>query len=83
MDKFIYAQPVRIRFGEGSLGDLPEVLKECGIDRCVLVCGRHFAARAEELKQNIPAIRAIFSEVDSAWKSRSNTSHSPESSRSK
>ena len=64
MDKFIYAQPVRIRFGEGCLEDLPEVLKECGIDRCVLVCGRHFAARAEQLRQEIPAIRAIFSEVE-------------------
>ena len=64
MDNFIYAQPVRIRFGEGCLHALPEVLKEFGIERCVLVCGRHFAARAEALRQEIPAIRAVFSEVE-------------------
>ena len=62
-NEFVYAQPVKIRFGEGCLEQLGEVFEELGITRAVLVCGRHFAARAEALREKIPQIRAIFSEV--------------------
>ena len=60
---FLYAQPVRIRFGSGALASLPEALAELKIERAVLVCGRHFAEEAEALSRRIPAIRAVFSQV--------------------
>ena len=60
---FVYAQPVKIRFGEGCLEQLGEVFAELNVERVVLVCGRHFAARAEALREKFPQIRAVFAEV--------------------
>ena len=61
---FFYAQPVKIWFGEGCFARLEEILGELSLERCVLVCGRHFASEAEKLLQQIPAICAVFSEVE-------------------
>ena len=61
---FFYAQPVKIWFGEGCFARLEEILRELSLERCVLVCGRHFAPEAKKLLQQIPAICAVFSEVE-------------------
>ena len=61
---FIYAQPVKIFFGEGSFERLDGVLDELKIRGAVLVCGRHFAAEASLLQKNIPQICAVFSGVE-------------------
>lgn len=63
-DNFIYSQPVKIYFGEGKFESLGDVLEEFGISSCVVACGRHFAAEAEKLKEKVPAICAIFGEVE-------------------
>ena len=62
--EFLYAQPVRIRFGEGKLSELPEVLRELGAARCLLVCDPFLREKAENLRREIPEICAIFSEVE-------------------
>ena len=61
---FIYAQPVKIFFGEGSFERLDGVLDELKIRGAVLVCGRHFAAEASLLQKKIPQICAVFSDVE-------------------
>lgn len=64
MADFIYSQPVRIFFGEGMLERLSEILGQLGSDRCVLVCGGHFAEKAEQLQRSAPEICAVFSGVE-------------------
>ena len=64
VEEFIYRQPVKIWFGAGELSKLPDVLSELGITRCVLVCDRFLAGRAEQLKAELPEIRAVFSDVE-------------------
>ena len=61
---FIYAQPVKIWFGSGRFASLGQILTELKLERRVLVCGRHFAARAEQMKRQVPAVRAVFSDVE-------------------
>lgn len=63
MAEFIYSQPVKIYFGEGEFSKLAQILEEAGIKRCVLVCGKHFAPKAEKLQSEIARICAVFSEV--------------------
>ena len=53
--EFIYAQPVKIFFGRGQFEKLGAVLDELGVQRAVLVCGRHFAPQAEKLRAFPPA----------------------------
>ncbi len=62
--EFIYAQPVKIFFGPGQFARLGAVLDELGIDRAVLVCGRHFASEAEKLQTIDGRIAAVFSRVE-------------------
>ena len=64
MAEFIYSQPVKIWFGKGKLAKLPDVLDELGAERCVLVCGQHFRAKAEELQTAEKRICGIFSGVE-------------------
>ena len=61
---FFYAQPVKIWFGDGCFERLGEVLDELKVRRAVLVCGTHFAGEAQQLKEKLPAICAIFSAVE-------------------
>ncbi len=61
---FVYAQPVKIFFGRGQFARLGAVLTELGIDRAVLVCGRHFAPEAEKLMAADARIRAVFDRVE-------------------
>lgn len=62
--EFVYTQPVKIWFGEGITGKLPEILSVIGSRRCVLVCGRHMRETAEKWKSENPAIAEVFSEVE-------------------
>ena len=63
-ESFIYSQPVKIFFGEGSFDTLPDVLAELGSRRCVIVCGRHFAPEAEKLCAEESAIVGVFGQVE-------------------
>ena len=63
-NEFLYRQPVVIRFGWGKIAELGDVLKEQGADRCLVVCDRFLRDRVEALRQEIPEIAAIFSEVE-------------------
>ena len=53
-NEFIYAQPVKIFFGEGKFQELGKVLDELQVSRCVIACGKHFAPTAEELMEKEP-----------------------------
>ena len=64
VESFFYAQPVKIRFGEGSFDRLGELLDELGVKRAVLVCGRHFAPRALELTAQDGRFAAAFCSVE-------------------
>lgn len=62
-EAFLYSQPVKIRFGEGSFGTLPEVIRECRASRAVLVCNDYFRETAEAFRASHPEIAAIYSDV--------------------
>lgn len=64
MAEFIYSQPVKIYFGAGEFSRLGEILRSESLSRCIIVCGKHFAEQANELKADIPEICAVFSEVE-------------------
>lgn len=46
--EFLYRQPVEILFGRGRFDALPNLLAEKGIRRALIVCGSHFAPKAED-----------------------------------
>lgn len=60
---FLYSQPVRIYFGAGRFAALNEILEERGFERCIIVCGRHFAPKARELQESSPRIVGVFDAV--------------------
>ncbi len=64
VDGFLYAQPVKIRFGEGCFDKLGEVLDGLGVKRAVLVSGRHFAPRAERMMAADGRFAAAFCAVE-------------------
>ena len=64
MTDFIYAQPVKIWFGPGKLKELSDVLDELGVQKAVVVCGKHFRPQAEQLQQEEGRLCAVFSEVE-------------------
>ena len=63
-NEFVYAQPVKIWFGQGKFDELNSILAELGVASCVIACGRHFAPRAEALREKVPAIKAVFGGVE-------------------
>lgn len=63
-NNFIYSQPVKIFFGEGKFDDLGSVLEEMGVERCVIVCGRHFSPKAKALQETDSRIVGVFSGVE-------------------
>ena len=64
VDGFFYAQPVKIRFGEGCFDKLCELLDELGVQRAVLVSGRHFAPEATRLMAADGRFVAAFCAVE-------------------
>ena len=63
-NEFIYAQPVKIWFGEGKFAQLSAILEELRIERAVLVCGRHFAPDAQAMMASDKRFMALFSQVE-------------------
>ena len=63
-NEFIYAQPVKIFFGEGKFQELGSVLEELKLSRCVIACGKHFAPTAQELMEKDGRICAVFGGVE-------------------
>ena len=61
---FVYSQPVKIYFGMGQFQKLGDVLAELGLHRGIIVCGRHFAPRAEELVRTTEGLVAVFGAVE-------------------
>ena len=64
MNEFVFYQPVRLYFGAGRLETLPEILKELGVSRAILVCDPFLREKAEELRKKWPVILDIFSEIE-------------------
>ncbi len=64
MTDFTYYQPVKIYFGCGRFKELEGVLRELGLKKCVVVCGKHFAPEAKRLAENIDAVCAYYGEVE-------------------
>ena len=62
--EFLYRQPVKIRFGSGSIRTLGEEIKALGAARCLVVCDRFLRSAAEAMQKEIPEIAAIFSDVE-------------------
>ena len=62
--EFLYTQPVKIRFGCGSRRELPAVLASLGADRALVVCDRFLRPAVEQMQREIPAIAAIFSDIE-------------------
>ncbi len=61
--EFVYSQPVKIYFGAGKLKALELILEELGLRRCVAVCDPFLRPRLEELRQRIPAICGLYSDI--------------------
>lgn len=64
VDSFVYSQPVKIYFGAESFKNLGAILEEQGLQRAVLVCGRHFGPEAEAMKDSDPRFVGVFSGVE-------------------
>ncbi len=64
VNEFFYKQPVRIWFGSGMFARLESVMEELGCRKCVLVCGRHFAPEARAMMEKMPAVAAVYGEVE-------------------
>ena len=62
--EFLYSQPVKIRFGCGSRGELSAILASLGVQRCLVVCDRFLRPTAEAMQKDTPRIAAIFSDVE-------------------
>ena len=62
--EFVYSQPVKIYFGAGQFGKLPEILAELGLRHCVAVCDPFLAKTVSALQKNSNSICAVFSQVE-------------------
>lgn len=62
--EFLYRQPVRIRFGSGSIRLLGEEIRSLGAARCLVVCDRFLRTSVEAMQKEIPEIAAVFSDVE-------------------
>jgi len=62
--EFLYRQPVRIRFGTGSIQSLGEEIRTLGASHCLVVCDRFLRATVETMQKEIPEIAAVFSDVE-------------------
>ncbi len=61
--EFVYAQPVKIFFGAGKIEGLGLILEELGLRRCVAVCDPFLREKLEALREKLPAIVSVFSDV--------------------
>ena len=63
-DRFLYGQPVKIRFGTGCFSELGSVLREAGASKAVLVCAKYFEPDALAFQKEHPEIAGIYAEVE-------------------
>ena len=61
--EFVYAQPVKIYFGAGKLEALGLILEELGLRRCVAVCDPFLREKLEALREKLPGICAVYSNI--------------------
>ena len=62
--EFLYRQPVKIRFGCGSIRSLGGEIRSIGATRCLVVCDRFLRPAVEAMQKEIPEIAAVFSDVE-------------------
>ena len=62
--EFLYSQPVKIRFGCGARRELSAILDALVVQRCLIVCDRFLRPTAEQMQRDLPAIAAIFSDIE-------------------
>ena len=62
--EFLYTQPVKIWFGRGRLGQLGDILDSMKLRRCMVVCDRFLRERVDTMLGKIPALCAVFSEIE-------------------
>lgn len=60
---FLYRQPVEIHFGRGKFDALPNLLAGKGIRRALIVCGSHFAPKAEALAAAGQGVCGVYSHI--------------------
>lgn len=63
-ERFLYGQPVKIRFGTGSFSELGSVLKEVGAEKAILVCAKYFEPEALAFQKEHPEIVGIYPDVE-------------------
>ena len=78
--EFVYTQPVKIVFGSGCFEKLDAVLDGLGVKKAVLVCGRHFAPRAQAMQAGGGRYAAVFHDVEQAAAASSIRPNSPQPS---
>ena len=61
--EFIYTQPVKIFFGAGKFEGLGQILEELGLRRCVAVCDPFLREKLEALREKLPGICAVYSNI--------------------
>ena len=61
--EFVYAQPVKIFFGAGKFEGLGLILEELGLRRCVAVCDPFLREKLEALREKLPGICAVYSNI--------------------
>ena len=61
--EFLYRQPVEIHFGGGKYDGLTALLAEKGIRRALIVCGSHFAPKAEALAAAGQGVCGVYSHI--------------------
>lgn len=61
--EFVYSQPVKIWFGPGKLEELGQILSELGLGRVLAVCDPFLRPRLEALRERVPAIHAVYSDI--------------------
>lgn len=63
IDSFLYQQPVKIRFGNGMISQLDDVLNEIEAEKCVLVSSKSFSEKCNKLMEENEKIKAVYSSV--------------------
>ncbi|MBQ3662983.1 MAG: iron-containing alcohol dehydrogenase [Clostridia bacterium] len=62
--EFLYTQPVKIRFGAGTISELGDTVRSLGATKCLLICDRFLREKAETIREKTPEIAAIFSDIE-------------------
>lgn len=61
--EFLYTQPVKIWFGAGMFANIGTVTEDLGLRRCAAVCDPFLRPRLEALREELPALCAVYSDI--------------------